>query len=85
MHKHEWKFDIESGPGSVYGECECGEYMHQQELLDRLNATECLGEFEARVAKRACAAGMPPDNTAQFPRIAECLGAYAKALEGDDA
>lgn len=50
------------------------------EVVRRIRATEALGEFEARIASRACATGMPPDNTAQFPRIAECLEAYARAL-----
>ena len=42
MHKHEWKFDVESGPGSVYGQCECGEYMSQQMHLDWLDAHVAL-------------------------------------------
>jgi hypothetical protein len=55
-----------------------------EELFRRIRATEALGEFEARIASRACATGMPPDNTAQFPRVAECLENYARILEGED-
>ena len=64
--------------------CECGEQIGPTEIERRLNATGCLGEFEARIASRACATGMPLDNTAQFPRVAECLEAYALALEESD-
>ena len=92
MHKHEWTlYAVEHDEAwAIVAVCHgCDEpkrkrvYLAADEIERRLNATEALGEFEARIASRACATGMPPDNTAQFPRVAECLSDYARVLSDE--